>query len=663
MSEAVKQPPVGIDLGTTYSAVAYLDASGRPTTIINGCGDLLTPSALSFEESQVVVGKEAIKASVFEPADFAECFKRDMGSLRFRRAIGEHEVPPEVLSGFLLERLKQDAIARIGPFKQVVITVPAFFDETRRRATQEAGRLAGLDVLDIINEPTSAAVAFGYYRNLIDSNRSGTPDRPENILVYDLGGGTFDVTVLAIDGKKLSALATDGDVQLGGKDFDERLVDYLADAFLAAHGADPRSNPHDAAQLWLDAHDAKHTLSERPKVTIPCIHAGIRMRIDVTRSEFEKLTRDLLERTESTVQVVLRQAKLDWHDIDRVLLVGGASRMPIVGEMLRRVTGKEPDRSLSPDEAVAHGAAIYAGMLMEDSGRQSPSSLQVINVNSHSLGIIGLDRRSQRRHNSIVIPKNTPLPCKVVRKFVTARDNQSSVKVAIVEGESKQPEHCIALGECVVRNLPPGLPKNTAVEVEYRYAASGRISVVARVPSVRQSASVEIKHGASQNLATLDIWRGKLCGSFEAGGSDSVEAAGGSLSGVATDSNDPTAVLNRLDQLLAKLGGEMIRRRLPDAQKEAKAAAIAAHKERETATASFERLERSRGKAVGQSEILRATAAASQSRADVQLAETKLRYALLALARECIAAKCCPRELDQLLSEIDSVQRRIGVTI
>ncbi len=333
-----EQPPVGIDLGTTYSLISHLDATGRPVTISNASGDLLTPSAVFIDQDDVIVGKEAVKSSALSPDCYAECFKRDVGSEAFHRKLKGFGIPPEVLSAFVLERLKKDAERRIGPLSKVVITVPAFFDETRRRATQEAGRLAGLEVLDIINEPTAAAVAYGYGRGAFDPARPSSAWH-ERVVVYDLGGGTFDVTILEIDGTRFRALATDGDVRLGGKDFDERLVAHLAEQFRTAHGVDPRSDPQDAAQLWLDAQEAKHTLSTRSRTTVVCFHAGIRMRIDITREHFEDMIRDLVERTETTPSLTVRQLGLEWSQIDRVLLGGGSSRVPAVADMLRRVTG------------------------------------------------------------------------------------------------------------------------------------------------------------------------------------------------------------------------------------------------------------------------------------------------------------------------------------
>ncbi|MFZ1935203.1 MAG: Hsp70 family protein [Thermoguttaceae bacterium] len=506
-----KQTPIGIDLGTTYSVVAYLDATGRPTTVLNGTGDLLTPSALFFDDDGVVVGKEAVKNCVFSPDSYVECFKRDMGSEYGRRSIRGVKVPPEILSAFVLERLKQDAERRLGPISQAVITVPAFFDETRRKATQDAGRLVNLEVLDIINEPTAAAVAYGYLHGRFrDGSRDGDA-APMRILVYDLGGGTFDVTILEMAGTQFRTLATDGDVLLGGKDFDERLVNYVAEQFLAAQGIDPRSDPQDAAQLWFDAQEAKHTLTERTKATVVCIHAGVRMRIEVTRERFEDITRDLVERTETTTSLVVKQAGLTWPQIDRVLLVGGSGRMPMIAQMLRKVTDKEPDCSLSPDEVVAHGAALYAAMLVGDTTVPPEKRCQLVNVNSHSLGVVGTHPRTQEKINAILIPKNTPLPCRAARTFHTARANQRTARVVVVEGESQRPEACIALGECVVRDLPSGLPQSTEIEVEYAYGADGRISVSARVPSVRYSQRVEIQRNAGRDLKNLDAWRAKLC--------------------------------------------------------------------------------------------------------------------------------------------------------
>ena len=626
------QPPVGIDLGTTYSVVAYLDASGRPTTVVNRSGDLLTPSAVAFEDGEVIVGKEAVKSGPIFPDAFADCFKRDMGRFSFRRPILGSEVPPEVLNGFLLQRLKEDAERRLGPVRQVVVTVPAFFDETRRKATQDAGRLAGLEVLDIINEPTAAAVAFGYHHALVSGKRP-----KERVLVYDLGGGTFDVSILEVDDDEFRTLATDGDVQLGGKDFDERLVDFLAERFLAEHGVDPRSDAGNALQLWFDAQEAKHTLSERHQVPLVLFHAGVRMRQELTRSQFEDLTRDLLDRTESTATLVLKQASLQWPDIDRVLLVGGATRMPMVGEMLRKLTGKEPDRSQSPDEVVAHGATLFAGMLTAKPGGPS-GPMRLVNVNSHSLGVVGVNARTGERVNVVLIPKNTPIPCRKVKRFRTARDDQASVEVAVVEGESARPEHCIALGKCVIRDLPPNLAKGSPVEVEYTYAANGRISVLARVPSVRQSATVEIRRDYSRDLGDLATWRKRLRGGLHGAAGDVVL--------------DRATIVRQLDELFVEAGGHAIPVALPPDLEKRKRAAFAAAEELRLAETAVRSAEAARQAAIGRQEAARLSALAAQARQSVQRAATNHRFALLVLGRSCLATGMVPPPFQHKMPQV-----------
>ncbi len=641
-----KQPPIGIDLGTTYSVIAYLDASGRPASIINDGGDVLTPSAVAFDGDTVLVGKEAVKAAVFEPAIFADCFKRDMGRRELRRPIANCHVPPEVLSGFVLRRLKQDAERQLGrPIHQAVVTVPAFFDETRRRATQEAGRLAGLEVLDIINEPTAAAVAFGYYRATIQGTASNPP--VERILVYDLGGGTFDVTVLEIDGQTFRTLATDGDVQLGGRDFDERLLNYVAERFMAAYKLDPRSDPHDAAKLWYEVQESKHALSQRAVAAVPCFHAGNRMKVDVSRADFERLTADLLDRTETTTELVLRQAKLKWESIDRVLLVGGATRMPMVVSMLKRVTGRELDRSISPDESVAHGAALYAGSLSVELQASPANSFKLVNVNSHSLGIIGIDQLNNCDRNIVLIPKNSPLPCRAVRKFVTARSNQSNVKVNVVEGESERPEHCIKLGNCVVRNLPPNLPKGTAVEVEYNYSTNGRLSVRARVPAARQSAAVEIQYDGALQIQDLETWHLRVKGREpeEATASDGLGFE-----------NEVDRLVSRIDEMMISFGQKATGLPLPEAFANRKKLALAAAKELQAATLKLVESEKRRQSAVGQAEILEASSALAKAGVVAGQAEAKSKSAYRDLGEAAVRAEFAPGPLQGLYLEIKRLQ-------
>ncbi|HEV3340886.1 MAG TPA: Hsp70 family protein [Pirellulales bacterium] len=506
-------PAVGIDLGTTFSAVARLDDTGRPVTVSNAEGDLTTPSVVLFDGDDVVVGKEAVKAIATEADRVADCAKRDMGSREYRRPVDNRRYPPEVLQAYVLKKLCEDAARQIGPFDKAVITVPAYFDEVRRKGTQDAGYMAGLEVLDIINEPTAAAVAFGFQQGFL--NAKGEAHAAQKVLVYDLGGGTFDVTLMEINGTEFTALATDGDVQLGGRDWDQRLVDFLAEEFLKAHAHDPRfdprTDPDTAGQLWRECEDAKRALSARKKASVTCHFRGESLRVEVSREKFQELTRDLLDRTQFTVRQVLREADLDWGAIDRVLLVGGSSRMPMVVDMLRQLSGKEPDTSVSPDEAVAQGAALHAGLLLAKSQGQPPA-FKIRNVNSHSLGVVGTDPATQRKRTAVLIPRNTRLPVKAHRVFKTSKDNQQSILVQIVEGESPSPEACTPLGTCVIRDLPPGLPARSSIDVEFRYGADGRLAVQVAVAGADRKAKQEITRDNSLSRDQLDDWRKKVTG-------------------------------------------------------------------------------------------------------------------------------------------------------
>ena len=257
---------VGIDLGTTYSAVAFLDNSGRPQTLINAEGDKLTPSTMLFDGQSVIVGKEAVKALGTDYENIADLPKRDLGERAYHKPLGGRQYPPEALQAWILKKLRRDAERQIGTFTKAVITVPAYFDEVRRKATMDAGYMAGLEVIDIINEPTAAAIAFGVQQGFL--NEKGTTETKRRILVYDLGGGTFDVTVMEIEGDQYRAIATDGDMRLGGHDWDQRLVDYIAEDIIRTDGFDPRDDPNVAGKLWRECEDAKRTLTVREKANI-----------------------------------------------------------------------------------------------------------------------------------------------------------------------------------------------------------------------------------------------------------------------------------------------------------------------------------------------------------------------------------------------------------
>jgi molecular chaperone DnaK len=499
--------PVGIDLGTTFSVVAYLDAQGRPCTIPNASGDLLTPSVVLFDEGGPVVGKEAVLASALEPEKVAECVKRDMGAKVYRKKINGEFLPPEVVSSLILRSVKADAERRLGPVRRAVITVPAYFDERRRRATMDAGRLAGLEVLDIVNEPTAAAIAYGHQLGFLNRACQVAGDRPLRVLVFDLGGGTFDVTVVELHGKSFKALATDGDVGLGGKDWDEKLVEIAAGRYRQRFREDPRDNPISLQELRLAAEAAKRTLTERAKAPLFVHHLGSRLKVEFTRAEFEEATAALLERTRLTTAIVVRQAGLTWEAIDRVLLVGGSTRMPMVGRMLAELSGKEPDRSVSADEAVAHGAALYAGLLAPPRGAgAAPAAFTVTNVNAHSLGILGSDPKTGRRRNKVLLPKNTPLPRTVSRVFQTYRPDQRQVVITVLEGESERPEACSRVGVCAIRDLPPGLPAGWPVRVSYTYEANGRLHVAAKVKGHAAGVTTDFVRENSRPDEELEAW-------------------------------------------------------------------------------------------------------------------------------------------------------------
>ena len=502
-------PAVGIDLGTTFSVLARLDESGRPVTIVNSEGDRLTSSVVLFEGDNVVVGKEAWKALPTEPDLVAECSKRDVGHRVFHKAIAGKQYPPEVIEGWILNKLRVDAAARIGPFEKVVITVPAYFDEVRRKATQDAGYLAGFEVLDIINEPTAAAVAFGYQQGCLDGETGS--NKPRRLLVYDLGGGTFDVTVMEIRGSDFVALATDGDVRLGGWDWDQRLVGLAAEAFAREHGLDPREEPAAWGKLWRACEDAKRTLSVRSRASVACDCRGYSSRVEIGREQFEEATQDLLDRTRFTTTQTLKAAGSTWDRIERVLLVGGSTRMPMVRNMLRELSGKEPDASVAADEAVAHGAALHAGLLLAKSqGRPAP--FQIKNVNSHSLGVVGTDSKTKRRRVGILIPRNTPLPVTAKRTFKTRKASQRSILVEIVEGESRSPDECSYIGRCKVPRLPPGLPEGAPVDVLFRYKPNGRLKVRVVVPAADTKVTSEFTRENALPKQQLDGWRRYISG-------------------------------------------------------------------------------------------------------------------------------------------------------
>lgn len=496
-----REPVIGIDLGTTHSVIARIGANGRPETLANAEGDKITPSVLLVDHDEVVVGKEAVKAMAVNMPMIAECAKRELGSKLFPKRLGKHRIPPGVLLAWILKKLHGDASRITGPFQRAVVTVPAYFDEVRRRAIQDAGRLAGIEILEIINEPTAAAIAYGFE---LASQPNQDAIENEQVLVYDLGGGTFDVTIMRLAPNSFHALATDGDVRLGGRDWDQRLIDLAVSEFKKQFGKNPLDDPNAHGRLLRECEDAKRTLSSRKRTQLIFDYQGNTLSLELTREQFERATQDLLTRTEFTTQQTLKAAGVSWQEIDRVLLVGGASRMPAVSKMLERISGKVPDRSLSPDEAVAQGAAIRSAQILASEAGSVPE-VAVQNVNSHSLGVVGRHPKTGKLQTAILLPRNTPLPARATRTFRTGKRGQPSLLVRIVEGESSNPADCSQVGRCLVHGLPKNLPPSSPVKVLFQYDESGRLAVEVEVEKLKLTQTIERENA----LSDIEIERWK----------------------------------------------------------------------------------------------------------------------------------------------------------
>ncbi|MBX7104394.1 MAG: Hsp70 family protein, partial [Gemmataceae bacterium] len=394
---------LGIDLGTTFSAVATLDASGRAVTVPNSDGDILTPSAIYLNGLTAVVGQAALDVQSEQPEHVATLIKRRMGYPSFGRQVDGRDFRPETLSALILKKLVRDASARVKNLDPIVVTVPAYFDDSRRKATHDAGRIAGIRVADVFDEPCAAALTYTF-------DQDDRTDREKFLLVYDLGGGTFDVSIVRAARKRFHTIAIAGDVQLGGHDWDRRLVDYAADAFVAQHGSDPRSDAKSLALVESAAERAKRTLSKLPQTTVTISHAGHSLSVPITRAQFEAMTRDLLLRTRMTVNEALRQAGVGWDRIDRLLLVGGSTHMPMTRSMLRELSGKDPETGLAVSEVVARGAALHAAIRASQMAARADDLADIVevHVNAHGLGVEVRDKDNVV--NDIVIPRNTQLP-------------------------------------------------------------------------------------------------------------------------------------------------------------------------------------------------------------------------------------------------------------
>ena len=499
---------VGIDLGTTYSAIAMLDHDGNPKVLQNADGRDITPSVVLLDEDRVVVGPSFERISVANPESIVEAIKREMGNKNFYVVYQNKKLTPEFISALILKKMKQDAEKIIGPIANAVITVPYYFNDVRRKATQDAGRIAGLNVIDIINEPTAATLAYAWSRG--ELGRADLKADERTILVYDLGGGTFDVTVVRYTPTSFRVLATDGDVMLGGLDWSKRLSDHLVEQFKRKFGVDPSEDPETMLTFHQEAEDAKRDLSSKLQVPISVYYKGNTLSVSLTRTEYERMTADLLQRTKDTTELVLQQSGVAPGTLDELVLVGGSTYMPVVEQMLREICQREPSRALAPERAVAEGAAIHAAILQARNGvntggivdvvQKRLNSVRTTDVNSHSLGIKISDPKDKtRKINHIMIPKNSPIPQNVKQRFGTNADGQQRIHVEILEGDAIDPAACELIGDFRITNLPQSLPKGSPIEITYAYDGSGRISATAKELTGNNQASAEIVRDSGLN--------------------------------------------------------------------------------------------------------------------------------------------------------------------
>ncbi|TQL69077.1 molecular chaperone DnaK [Nocardioides albertanoniae] len=520
---------IGIDLGTTFSATAVLESTGEPVILPSADGDATTPSVVLFQDfgsgDEPLVGAMAKHQAATAPLDVVQFVKRHMGDphWRFDSSAGETYTAEEV-SAIILKRLKQDAeLALDTDVTDAVITVPAYFDDARRTATRQAGKIAGLNVLRVLNEPTAAALAYG-----LDETRDAT------VLVYDLGGGTFDVTLMRIQDTTFDVVATDGDRNLGGFDFDNALIQYVADE-LAEQGATGVLDDMDALALLRErAEMAKRTLTTVASTNVTVTIGGKPYRVKVSRTDFEKACRSLLNRTRELVEDVLDQGRIGWKQVDEVLLVGGSTRMPMIREMVTSLSGKKPATDINPDEAVALGAAIQAAIEQstQPSGQgaapdetrhpeQAPEQtfgpapfsgrdVTVRDVTSQALGVIVLeDAEHDREANLVVIGRNTKVPAEESRQVRTTYDSQTQVEVRVTQGDDTDPAFVVEIGRSML-SLPP-YPQGAPLRITYHYDVDQTVFVeLEDLTANRSLGTFEVERVANLTAAQVELAEAKI---------------------------------------------------------------------------------------------------------------------------------------------------------